>query len=172
VSDSVRPHRRQPTRLPRPWDSPGKNTGVGCHFLLQRMKVKSKSEVAQLCPTVVTPWTAAYQAPPSMGFSRQKYWSGVPLPSPMENSMEVPEKTTKKKRKIELPCDPAIPLLGVLSGQNYNSKRYMHPMLILVLFIITKTWKQLKCPLTDEWLKMWYIYIMEYYSVIKKKICL
>ena len=46
VSDSVQPHRRQPTRLPRPWDSPGKNTGVGCHFLLQCMKVKSESEVA------------------------------------------------------------------------------------------------------------------------------
>ena len=45
MSDSVRPHRRQPTRLPRPWDSPGKNTGVGCHFLLQCMKVKSESEV-------------------------------------------------------------------------------------------------------------------------------
>ena len=45
------PHRRQPTRLPRPWDSPGKNTGVGCHFLLQCMKVKSESEVAQSCPT-------------------------------------------------------------------------------------------------------------------------
>ena len=44
MSDSVRPHRRQPTRLPRPWDSPGKNTGVGCHFLLQRMKMKSESE--------------------------------------------------------------------------------------------------------------------------------
>ena len=76
------PHRRQPTRLPRPWDSPGKNTGVCCHFLLQCMKVKSESEVAQLCPTLATPWTAAYQAPLSMGFSRQKYWSGVPLPSP------------------------------------------------------------------------------------------
>ena len=48
VSDSVRPHRRQPTRLNRPWDFPGKNTGVGCHFLLQCMKVKSESEVAQL----------------------------------------------------------------------------------------------------------------------------
>ena len=69
MSDSVRPHRRQPTRLPRPWDSPGKTTGVGCHFLLQR--VKSESEVAQSCPTLVTPWTAAYQAPLSMGFSRQ-----------------------------------------------------------------------------------------------------
>ena len=51
MSDSVRPQRRQPTRLPRPWDSPGKNTGVGCHFLLQCMKVKSASEVAQSCPT-------------------------------------------------------------------------------------------------------------------------
>ena len=55
VSDSVRPHRRQPTRLPRPWDSPGKNTGVGCHFLLQCMKVKSESEVAQSCPTLHDP---------------------------------------------------------------------------------------------------------------------
>ena len=51
MSDSVQPHRRQPTRLPLPWDSPGKNTGVGCHFLLQCMKVKSESEVAQSCLT-------------------------------------------------------------------------------------------------------------------------
>ena len=75
------PKRQQPTRLPCPWDSPGKNTGVGCHFLFQCRKVKSESEVAQSCPTLVTPWTAAYQAPPPMGFSRQEYWSGVPLPS-------------------------------------------------------------------------------------------
>ena len=55
MSDSVRPRRRQPTRLPRPWDSPGKNTGVGCHFLLQCMKVKSQSEVAQSCLTLRDP---------------------------------------------------------------------------------------------------------------------
>ena len=55
MSDSVLTHRRQPTRLPCPWDSPGKNTGVGCHFLLQWMKVKSESEVAQLCQTVSHP---------------------------------------------------------------------------------------------------------------------
>ena len=55
VSDSVRPHRQQPTRLPCPWDTPGKNTGVGCHFLLQCMKVKSESEVAQSCPTLHDP---------------------------------------------------------------------------------------------------------------------
>ena len=55
MSDSVQPHRRQPARPHRPWDSPGKNTGVGCHFLLQCMKVKSESEVAQSCPTLSDP---------------------------------------------------------------------------------------------------------------------
>ena len=55
MSDSVRPHRRQPTRLPHPGDSPGKNTGVGCHVLLQGVKVKSESEVAQSCPTLSDP---------------------------------------------------------------------------------------------------------------------
>ena len=55
MSDSVPPQRQQPTRLPRPWDSPGKNTGVGCHFLLQCMKVESESEVAQSCPTLSNP---------------------------------------------------------------------------------------------------------------------
>ena len=79
---TLRPQRQQPTRLPHPWDSPGKYTGVDCHFLLQCMKMKSESEVAQSCPTLTTPWTAAHQAPPSMGFSGQEYWSGVPLPSP------------------------------------------------------------------------------------------
>ena len=69
VFDSVRPHRRQPTRLPHPWDFPGKNTGVGCHFLLQCMKVKSESEVTQSCPTLCDPMD----------------WSGLPLPSPILN---------------------------------------------------------------------------------------
>ena len=142
MSDSVRPHRWQPTRLPRPWDSPGKNTGVGCHFLLQCMKVKSESKVAQSCLTLSDPmdcslpgssiqgifqarvlewgaiafsqvvllswnfhlelvlvfvkWSEAAQScptlcdpmdcslpqAPSMGFSRQEYWSGLPFPSP------------------------------------------------------------------------------------------
>ena len=130
MSDSVWPHRQQPTRLLHPWDSPGKNTGLSCPFLLQRIKVKSESEVAQSCPTLrdpmdcippglsihgilqsrtldwvalsfsnawkwkvqvkslsrvrllAPPWTASHQASPSMGFSRQEYWSGLPLPSP------------------------------------------------------------------------------------------
>ena len=55
MSNSVRPHRQQLTRLPRPWDSPGKNTGVGCHVLLQCIKVKSEGEVTQSCPTLSNP---------------------------------------------------------------------------------------------------------------------
>ena len=55
MSDSVLPHRQLPTRLPHPWDSPGKNTGVGCHFLLQCMKGKSESEVTHLCLTLSDP---------------------------------------------------------------------------------------------------------------------
>ena len=82
MSNSLQPHRRQPTRLPHPWDSPGKNTGVGCHFLLQCMKVKSESEVAQSFPTPSDRMDCSLPAPPSMGFSRQEYWSGVPSPSP------------------------------------------------------------------------------------------
>ena len=63
MSDSVWPHRWQPTRLPHPWDSPGKNTGVGCCFLLQCMKVKSESEVAQLCPTLSDPVDCSLPGP-------------------------------------------------------------------------------------------------------------
>ena len=70
------PRDGSPPSSPVPGDSPGKNTGVGCHFLLQCMKVKSENEVTQSCPTQRPHGLhAAYQAPPSMGFSRQKYWS-------------------------------------------------------------------------------------------------
>ena len=88
MSDSVQPHRRQPTGLPRPWDSPGKNTRVGCHFLLQCIQVKSESEVNQSCPTPSDPMDCSPPGPPSMGFSRQEYWSGVPLPSPISKWMK------------------------------------------------------------------------------------
>ena len=55
LSNSMQPQRQQPTRLPRPWDSPGKNTGVGCHFLFQCMKVKTQSEVTRSCLTLLDP---------------------------------------------------------------------------------------------------------------------
>ena len=102
MSDSVQPHRRKPTRLLHLSDSSGKNTGVGCHCLLQCMKVKSKSEVAQSCRLLATPWTAAHQAPPSMGLSRQEYWSGLPLPSPTFQ----PAAAAKSLQLCLTLCDP------------------------------------------------------------------
>ena len=79
VSDPQRPHRRQPTRLPCPWDSPGKNTGVGCHFLLQCMKVKSESEVAQLCPTPSDPMDCSLPGSSAHGIfqARVLEWDGI-----------------------------------------------------------------------------------------------
>ena len=73
------PHRWQPTRLPCPWDSPGKSTGVGCHFLLQCIKVKSESEVAQSCPTLCDPMDCSL---PGSSIHGIFHWSGLPLPSP------------------------------------------------------------------------------------------
>ena len=98
------PHIWQPTRLPHPWDSPGKNTGVGYYFLLQCMRVKSESEVAQLCPTLSNPMTAAYQAPPSMGFSRQESWSGLPLPSPTNTLFLLKYSSPKFVTQLDLDC--------------------------------------------------------------------
>ena len=100
MSDSLWPHRWQPTRLLCPCDFPGKSTGVGGHCLLQKevciyiyiythihiyiymkwSEVKSLSRVRLFA----TPWTVTYQAPPSLGFSRQEYWSGLPFPSPAD----------------------------------------------------------------------------------------
>ena len=109
MSNSVRPRRRQPTRLPCPWDSPGKNTAVGCHFLLQCMKVKSENEVAQSCPTLRDPMDCSV---PSMGVSRQEYWSGVPLPSPTTLFQILTWSITSLKVKVNIShscltlCDP------------------------------------------------------------------
>ena len=79
VSDSVRPHRQKPTRLPRPWDSPGKNTGVGCHFLLQCMKVKS--EVGQSCPILCDPMDCSLPGSSVLGIlqGRVLEWGAIAL---------------------------------------------------------------------------------------------
>ena len=119
MSDSVRPHRQQPTRLPRPWDSPGKNTVVGCHFLLQCVKVKVKS-LSRIQP-LATSWTAAYQAPPSMGFSRQKYRSGSPFPSPC-----IAAAAAKSLQSCLTLCDPidgsppGSPVPGILQARTLD----------------------------------------------------
>ena len=77
----MRPHRWQSTRLPRPWDSPGKNTGVGCHFLLQCMKVKSESEVGQSCLTLSDPMECSPPGSSVHGIFQERVLRGVPLPS-------------------------------------------------------------------------------------------
>ena len=79
MSDSVWPHRRQPTRLPRPWDSLGKNSGVGCHFLLQCMKVKSESEVVQSCPTLSDPMDYSPSVSSVHGIIQARVLEWVPL---------------------------------------------------------------------------------------------
>ena len=73
-----------------------------------------------------------------------------------------------KTLKIELPYDPAIPFLGIYPDKTIIQKDTCPPIFIAALFTIAKAWKQPKCPSTDEWIKMWYIYTMEYYSSIKK----
>ena len=71
-----------PPGSPRPWDSPGKNTGVSCHFPLQCMKVKNESEIAQSCTTLCNPMDCSLPGSSVYGISRQEYWSGLPFPSP------------------------------------------------------------------------------------------
>ena len=83
----------------------------------------------------------------------------------MENSME----KHLRKLNIELTHDPVISLLGIYMDKTFIEKDTGTPIFIAALFTIAKTWKQPKCPLTDEWIKkMWYVYTMEYYSAIKK----
>ena len=94
-ADSVRPHRQQPTRLRCPWDSPGKNTGVGCHFLLQCMKVKSEREVTESCPTLSNPMDCS---PPGSSFhgifqARVLDWGAIAF------SEYNPKKTQKIQKK-------------------------------------------------------------------------
>ena len=114
MSNSVRPHRWQPTRLPRPWDSPGKNTGVGCHFLLQCMKVKSESEVVQSCPTLRDPMDCSlpgylvhgiFQARVlewgAIASSIAKYRHFVPVGSTASDSTNMDEKYLKKFKKFQ-----------------------------------------------------------------------
>ena len=75
-----------------------------------------------------------------------------------------------KKLEIELPYDPAIPLLGINTEETRIERDMWTPMFITALFTIARTWKQPRCPLADEWIRQrWYIYTMEYYSAIKKK---
>ena len=101
---TVLPHRWQPTRLPYPWDSPGKNTGVGCHFLLQCMKVKSEREVAQCIRPLATPWTAAHRLLHPWNFPGKSTGVGVPCPLwklQLPSNKNLNNNNSNKNRKFE-----------------------------------------------------------------------
>ena len=87
----MRPHRRQPTRLLRPWDSPGKNTGVGCHFLRQYMKVKIESEVTQSCPTPSNPMDCSLPGSSIHGIfqARVLEWGAIALSDPQQGPGQI-----------------------------------------------------------------------------------
>ena len=124
MSDSVRPHRRQPTRLPCPWDSPSKNTGVGCHFLLQCMKVKSESEVAQSCSTLSHPMDCSLPGSSTHGIlqARVLKWGAIAF------SNQVPTRYLKHyETLITWSLFQSIPQPPLSAWKNYYShfKNYL-----------------------------------------------
>ena len=119
MSDSVQPHRRQPTRHPRPWDSPGKNTGVGCHFLLQCMKVKSESEVAQSCSTPSDPMDCSPPGPSVHGIfqARLLEWGAVQFLN--EQSLFFQIKYSKNKSSLKKNSMPSVCFLCILCNFHF-----------------------------------------------------
>ena len=105
MSDSVRPHRQQPTSLLCPWDSLGKKTGVGCHFLLQCMKVKSESEVAQSCSTLSDPMDCSLPGPSTHGIfqARVLEWGAIAFSHLMLYG-DLNGKEIQKKRECVCVC--------------------------------------------------------------------
>ena len=101
MSDAVQPFRRQPTRLHCPWDSPGKNTGQGCHFLLQCMKVKSESEVAQSCPTLCNPMNGSPPSSSAHGIFQARIleWGAIAFSVKLTILLYSPSYTLFKKHK-------------------------------------------------------------------------
>ena len=122
MSDSVRPHRWQPTRLPRPWDSPGKNTGVGCHFLLQCMKMKSEREVAQSCPTLSNPMDCSLLGCSVHGIfqARVLEWVAIAFSEPIHTAAAGAAKSLQSCLTLCNPTDrspPGSPILGILQAR-------------------------------------------------------
>ena len=148
MSNSVTPHRRQPTRLPRPRDSPGKNTGVGCHFLLQCMKAKSESEVTQLCLTPRDPMDRSPPGSPIHGIfqARVLEWGAIAFSNcldvqkprlyivPMNVSMMTDSHTSDTSirvylRGLESPphwlCNPLASILRCSQFGGFNLVEYL-----------------------------------------------
>ena len=178
MSDSVQPHRRQPIRPPRPWDSPGKNTGVGCHFLLQFMKMKSEKWSRSVMSTLSNPMNCSLPGSSVYGISRQEYWSGVPL-SPCyflyiprkqgRNSvLNCPQAQTKSS-KLNLLSSLAKgsekgwlnnrKLLAILTPIQWNRKTaslfHSHPPLLWLQWGTLAADFQILCPLPNPGSRRW-----------------
>ena len=121
----MQPHRRQPSRFPRPWDSPGKNTGVGCHFLLQCMKVKSESEVAQSCLTLSDPMDCSAPGSSVHGIfqARVLEWGAIAF------SERNPGTHIFNHFAIKLPCRPQ---LSPIQSKSAPTKLDKHPTQLLL----------------------------------------
>ena len=100
MSDSVRPHRRQPTRLLHPWDSPGKNTGVGCHFLLPCMKMKRESEVTQWCLTCSDPMYCSLPGSSTHGIFQARVLEWVALAFSARRNLLISKDTAERTQDI------------------------------------------------------------------------
>ena len=132
------PIRQQPTRLPHPWDSLGKNTGVGCHFLLQCMKVKSESKVAQSCQTLCDPMDHSLPASSIHGILQARVRSGLPLLSP--------ERRAQPHKKGFRSSNSAFSQMGPTWAPYFQSLL----SLIYILHLCTGPWEFQKVPDEDE----------------------
>ena len=143
MSNSVRPHRQQPTRLPHPWDSPGKNPGVGCHFLLHCMQVKSESEVAQSCPTLSDPMDCSPPGSSVRGIFQARVLEWVPSQSLVL--------VATVQRSESAKCTHASPLFWTpfpLSHHRALSRapRAVRQLLISCVFYTFRLMANFRCP--------------------------
>ena len=128
MSNSVRPHRWQPTRLPRPWDFPGKKTGVGCHFLLQCRKVKSESEVAQSCQTLRDPMDCSLPVSSVHGISQARVleWGVTAFSTPNPREYQIVRTHSHKVNHFNtrpgITQPPVTPSVGHLIQTANNSE--------------------------------------------------
>ena len=126
VSDSVRPQRQQPTRLPRPWDSLGENTGVGCHFLLQCMKVKSENEVAQSCPTLCNPMDCNIGV--GCHFLRRRQWHPTPvlLPGKSHGWRSLVGYRPRGRKELDTVSDCTLTFTFMVSNTVLETQKVFH----------------------------------------------
>ena len=130
MSDSVQPHRWQPTRLPCPWDSPGKNIGVGCHFLLQCMKSESESEVAQSCLTLSDPMDCSLPGSSIHGIfqARVLEWGAIAIQSPSMSA-------------VTAMVSPLQPVINRVSDKAGNCGHGLQPLIFYFLIYPNRIWK-------------------------------